>query len=203
MSEANAVLAAVSGRSSRSRKPPRPEPAARDSGLLFDVETTAAGRRLIARRDISAGTILFGENDWADDAERRAFVTLSEDELDAVPVERRATFTCYGYNTARHEITGTFALEAARHPTNFANHSCDPNSGYNGADHIVALRAIKAGDEIVMDYGTFSFSFDHAFTCGCGTAKCRGKVTRSDWPALVRGGLRLPAFMKDEAARVA
>jgi SET domain-containing protein len=157
---------------------------------------------LIARRDIAAGTILFGEDSWADEAERRAFVTLSEEEFAALTDERRNVFLRFAYNTGPHEITGTFTPEAARHPTNFSNHSCDPNSGYDGADHIVALKDIRADDEIVIDYGTFSFSFDHAFACRCGAKNCRGKVTRNDWPALVRAGLRLPSFMKDQAARV-
>ena len=129
-------------------------------------------------------------------------MTLSEDAFAALPQERRRVFLRYAYNTAPHAIAGTVTPDAVRHPTNFSNHSCDPNSGYDGADHIVALRAIKAGDEIVIDYGTFSFSFDHAFDCGCGAAKCRGRVTRADWPALVRAGLRLPRFMTHEVERV-
>ena len=27
---------------------------------------------------------------------------------------------------------------------------------------------ISAGEQIRMDYGTYSFSFDHDFTCRCG-----------------------------------
>ena len=48
---------------------------------------------------------------------------------------------------------------------NFMNHSCEPNLGYDGAGAILALRGISAGEEIRMDYGTYSFSFDHEFTC--------------------------------------
>lgn len=156
---------------------------------------TPGGRALIARQDIAPGTRLFGEDDWADEAERQAFVTLSTAELRALPPERRAAFLRYAYNTTPDAITGTFHPEAVRHPTNFLNHSCDPNAGYDGADAIVALRPIGRGEEIRMDYGTFSFSFDHAFACRCGAASCRGKVTAGDWPGLVKAGLRLPAFM--------
>jgi hypothetical protein len=52
-----------------------------------------------------------------------------------------------------------------------------------------------------MDYGTFSFSFDHEFNCTCGAWNCRGRVTRDDWRALVRAGLRLPDFMRALADR--
>jgi len=171
------------------RKPLLPE------SHLFEVRETPAGRSLIAGRDIAPGTRLFGEDDWADEAERANFTTLSEAEFKALTPERRAAFLRYGYNTAPDAITGSFHPEAVRHPTNFLNHSCDPNAGYDGTDAIVALRPIAAGEEIRMDYGTFSFSFDHEFACRCGASVCRGKVTASDWPRLVRAGLRLPAFM--------
>ena len=88
-----------------------------------------------------------------------------------------------------------------RHPVNFVNHSCDPNAGYDGNDHIVALTRILAGEQVRMDYGTYTFSFDHDFTCGCGASWCRKRVTRDDWRNLVRGGLRLPSFMRREASK--
>jgi SET domain-containing protein len=160
------------------------------------VRATPAGRSLIARQAIAPGTRLFGEDDWADEAERASFTTLSQTELQALTPERRAAFLRYGYNTAPDEITGSFNPEAVRHPTNFLNHSCDPNAGYDGTDAIVSLRPIAAGEEIRMDYGTFSFSFDHEFSCRCGAPSCRGRVTARDWPDLVRAGLRLPAFMR-------
>jgi hypothetical protein len=52
-----------------------------------------------------------------------------------------------------------------------------------------------------MDYGTFSFSFDHDFTCRCGAWLCRGRVRRDDWTELLRLGLRLPSFMRRQADR--
>ncbi len=171
------------------RKPPLPE------FHLFELRETQAGRCLIARRDVVPGTRLFGEDDWTDAVERASFTTLSAAALQALPPDRRAAFVCYGYNTAPDEVTGTFHPEAVRHPTNFVNHSCDPNVGYDGTDAIVALRPIAGGEELRMDYGTFSFSFDHEFVCRCGAPSCRGKVTAGDWPGLVRAGLRLPAFM--------
>jgi SET domain-containing protein len=167
------------------------------------VRPLASGKGLFASRPIAAGTVLFGEDDWVDEAERRSFVALTTSAFNALPPERRAVFLRYAYNTAADAITGTFDPEQVRHPTNFTNHSCDPNAGYDGAEAIVALRAIAAGEEIRMDYGTFSFSFDHAFACRCGAASCRGQVTANDWPALVRAGLRLPAFMQKAASTIA
>jgi SET domain-containing protein len=169
---------------------------------LYEVRTHAFGKGLFALRPIAAGTPLFGEDEWADEAERQSFITITTLEFNALPPGRREVFARFGYNTASDAITGTFHPDAVRHPTNFTNHCCDPNAGYDGADAIAALRPIAAGEEIRMDYGTFSFSFDHAFTCRCGAANCRGKVTANDWRRLVRAGLRLPAFMQKEAARI-
>jgi len=170
---------------------------------LYEVRTQAFGKGLFALRPIAAGTALFGEDEWADEAERQSFVTITTSEFNALPPGQRAIFARFAYNTTLDAITGTFRPDAVRHPTNFTNHCCDPNAGYDGADAIIALRPIAAGEEIRMDYGTFSFSFDHAFACRCGAANCRGKVTANDWPALVRAGLRLPAFMQREADRIA
>jgi len=183
---------------SENRKPPLPEPSAA-AEPPFEVRSTATGRCLIARRNISAGTPLFGEDDFADETERRSFRTLSQAQLRELSTVERAAFLRYAYNTAPDQITGAPDPETVRHPTNFLNHSCDPNAGYDGSEHIVALRTITAGEEIRMDYGTFSFSFDHEFACRCGAACCRGKVTANDWPDLVRSGLRLPGFMRERA----
>ena len=152
-------------------------------------------------RAIPRGTRLFGEDDWADEQERRSFSTLTVLQFNALAPEMRADFLRYAYNTGLEEVTGTFQSGTVRHPVNFINHSCEPNAGYDGTDGIVALTGISAGEEIRMDYGTFSFSFDHVFACRCGAWRCRGKIQRTDWTELVRAGLRLPSFMRREADR--
>jgi hypothetical protein len=179
-----------------------PPPAARPGAAMpFEVRPTVAGHGLFACRAIERGTPLFGEDDWADDAERRSFSTLSAQQLADLTPAMRAAFLRFAYNTSPERITGAFRPETVRHPVNFMNHSCDPNAGYDGADHIVALARIAAGDEIRMDYGTYSFSFDHDFTCACRAPWCRGKVTQNDWRELLRTGLRLPGFMGALAKR--
>jgi len=169
---------------------------------LFDVRDTKIGRGVFACQPIARGTPLFSEDDWVDETEARAFSVLTQAQLDNLSPALRSAFVRYGYNTALHQITGTFHPEAVRHPVNFINHSCDPNLGYDGRDAIIALHGISAGEEIRMDYGTYSFSFDHEFTCTCGAWGCRGRVRRDDWKSLVRTGLRLPGFMRAEADRI-
>jgi SET domain-containing protein len=178
--------------------PARP---AGETAPLFEVRATATGRGLFACRSIASGTPLFGEDDWTDEAERRSFSTLSAAQLENLAPPLRATFLRFAYNITPEQITGTFHPEAARHLSNFLNHSCDPNAGYDGADHIVALQRISPHEEIRIDYGTFSFSFDHHFQCACGASWCRGQVRRDDWRGLVRTGLRLPGFMRALADR--
>ena len=183
---------------SENRKRPLPESSA-SAEQPFEVRATETGRCLIARRNIATGTRLFGE-ETSPTRPSGAVSTLSERSCELAA--ERAAFVRYGYNTAPDQVTGALDPETVRHPTNFLNHSCDPNAGYDGSEYIVALRAIPAGEEIRMDYGTFSFSFDHEFSCRCGAVNCRGKVTANDWPDLVRAGLRLPAFMRERADRL-
>jgi hypothetical protein len=63
------------------------------------------------------------------------------------------------------------------------NHSCDPNVGFSGPIHLVALRDIEAGEQIFLDYATCVASDDGAFVmeCTCGSPKCRGTITGEDW----------------------
>jgi hypothetical protein len=169
---------------------------------LFEVRETQLGRGLFACQPIARGTPLFSEDDWVDETEARAFSVLPVAEFEKLSPPLRSAFIRYGYNTAPDQVTGTLRPEAVRHPVNFINHSCEPNLGYDGADTIIALRAISPGEEIRMDYGTYSFSFDHEFTCACGSWSCRGAVRRDDWKTLVRTGLRLPGFMRAEVDRI-
>lgn len=63
------------------------------------------------------------------------------------------------------------------------NHSCDPSVGFSGAIALVALRDIKKGEPITLDYATCVASNDDAFTlrCRCGASNCRGTITGQDW----------------------
>lgn len=59
------------------------------------------------------------------------------------------------------------------------NHSCEPNcANYfkNNAWTFVALRDIKAGEEITWDYQTYEceFSNNAELLCKCGSKKCKG-----------------------------
>jgi SET domain-containing protein len=178
-----------------------PVPPAGDAAPPYELRETVTGRGVFACRTIPSGATLFGEDDWADEAERKSFSNMTAAELQELAPAIRTIFLRFAYNNAPDQIIGTFHPERVRHPVNFINHSCEPNAGYDGANGISALRRITAGEEICMDYGTFSFSFDHEFKCSCGGWGCRGQVRRDDWRNLVRTGLRLPGFMRALADR--
>jgi len=68
----------------------------------------------------------------------------------------------------------------------FGNHSCDPNMWHVGPYEIATRRAIGAGEELTIDYGTHSGAPGFSMECSCGSPICRRVVSSSDWrqPAL-------------------
>ena len=66
-------------------------------------------------------------------------------------------------------------------PGDLLNHSCDPTCGLMGATLLVALRDIQPGEELSFDYATCDSADYDEFTCECGTQRCRGQDTGSDW----------------------
>lgn len=71
--------------------------------------------------------------------------------------------------------------EELKNVMNYVNHSCDPNVGLKGQLATVAIRDIKAGEELTGDYCiAYSNSF-FQFDCNCGKDMCRKQVTSQDW----------------------
>ncbi|MCZ2127232.1 MAG: SET domain-containing protein-lysine N-methyltransferase [Anaerolineales bacterium] len=70
---------------------------------------------------------------------------------------------------------------AEKEPNDCFNHSCDPNLGFSGQVGLVAMRDVKAGEELTFDYATSDGSAYDEFECRCGAKNCRGKVTGADW----------------------
>lgn len=63
-------------------------------------------------------------------------------------------------------------------PYKFINHSCNPNVGIKGRVTVMALRDIKEGDELTIDYSTIEGDTRWEMECLCGEKNCR-KVIRS------------------------
>lgn len=129
--------------------------------------TAIAGYGIYATCDIPAGEIIFkGEGRSQRIITRRA-VQENWSEADQLIFRR------YAYPLSRELF-----LLWDDNPSEWApqNHSCQPNTGYNGLD-VVALRGIRSGEELTLDYATFLDENMEPFDCQCGTSVCRGKIT--------------------------
>jgi hypothetical protein len=62
----------------------------------------------------------------------------------------------------------------------FLNHSCAPNVGIQGQILFVAMRNIRAGEELTIDYAMFGGD-PKPMRCDCKAAACRGVITSGDW----------------------
>ena len=78
-------------------------------------------------------------------------------------------------------IDGAQGGNATRH----INHACEPNveaiESYDAAGELIvtihAIRAIRAGEELFLDYALDVYGEDPAcYPCRCGTAGCRGSL---------------------------
>ncbi len=68
-----------------------------------------------------------------------------------------------------------------KEPNDCFNHSCEPNLGFFGQIGLVAMRDIKAGEELMFDYAMSDGGPYDEFECYCGSSSCRGTVTGNDW----------------------
>ena len=66
-------------------------------------------------------------------------------------------------------------------PSDYVNHSCEPNAGFSGQIALVAMRDIEAGEEVCFDYAMCDGSPYDEFICSCGAENCRGNITGEDW----------------------
>lgn len=66
-------------------------------------------------------------------------------------------------------------------PSDWINHSCDPNCGFRDEVTLIAMKDIEEGEETTFDYAMAdSVEYDE-FTCECGAGNCRRAVRSTDW----------------------
>lgn len=63
-------------------------------------------------------------------------------------------------------------------PFRYINHSCNPNAAIMGTKTLVALRDIKSGEELTIDYSMTDADPYWSIECECGEKNCR-KVIRA------------------------
>jgi SET domain-containing protein len=86
-------------------------------------------------------------------------------------------------------VSSRTVIDATRegNATRFINHRCDPNCEpqiRRGRVFIVAIRAIRAGDELGFEYNIGREdddppNVDEIYACRCGARRCRGTIL---WP---------------------
>ncbi|MCE9623302.1 MAG: SET domain-containing protein-lysine N-methyltransferase [Actinomycetia bacterium] len=99
---------------------------------------------------------------------------LTREEFDLLPVHQQVRSIQIDENLF---LSGATDPE----PSDFINHSCEPNCGMSGNTVVVALRDIQVGEQLTYDYAMSNGSDYDEFECACGAAACRGKVTGHDW----------------------
>ena len=72
-------------------------------------------------------------------------------------------------------------------PVNWApqNHSCTPNTAYDGLN-VIAIRDIREGEELTVDYALFIDESMEPFACQCGSENCREMVFGNKENAIAR-----------------
>lgn len=129
--------------------------------------TAIAGYGIYATCDIARGDIIFKGEGRSQRIITRRSVADNWNEADQLIFRR------YAYPLSRELF-----LLWDDNPAEWApqNHSCQPNTAYNGLD-VVALRAIRLGEELTLDYATFLDENMEPFDCQCNTPDCRGKIS--------------------------
>jgi hypothetical protein len=125
------------------------------------------GFGIYAVRDIHAGEVVFHGEERA-----HRLVTLSHVERYWPPAQVEV-FRRYALPTG-----GDVRILWDEDPNQWSpqNHSCDPNTAYCGLN-LLAVRDIRAGEELTLDYAACCDETMAAFQCRCGSPLCRGQIT--------------------------
>lgn len=86
----------------------------------------------------------------------------------------------WGYPIADGFVLGPRTKRETESVMMFLNHSCAPNVGIQGQILFVAMRDVRPGEELTIDYAMFGGD-PRPMRCGCGAAGCRGVITAADW----------------------
>jgi SET domain len=129
---------------------------------LHPAFSAVAGTGIVALRDIRLGTVVWGPCpgchvwDMAQLLTTAPAVTHWLDE--------------YGYRLA----DGRLILPCKG--AHLLNHSCEPSVLDFGLAVGIAVRNVKAGEEVTIDYRTFRHDLSWEFACSCGAPTCAGTV---------------------------
>ncbi len=122
----------------------------------FEIKKSRWGQGSFAVRDISEGELIV---DWSDG---RGQVYECEKASDLPEVSKDHAIQFEEHKWIDHPDGRNI------------NHSCTPNCGWRGRFQLVAMRNIKEGEELFVDYDTMEDSdWVMPSECKCGTPRCR------------------------------
>lgn len=151
---------------------------------LKDHPVKVIGKGLFAGQDMKKGDLV-----WRSNGIECVFHSL--DEINAADEKTKGFYLHYGYQTDEAEFSVPPSLEFLQQlqdVSSYMNHSCDPTVEIVDYDLWVTRRDVKKGEELTYDYAMSEVAFSRLPVCACGTAVCRGKVTKDDY--------RLPELRK-------
>jgi D-alanine-D-alanine ligase len=128
------------------------------------------GYGLVALRDLAAGTVVQA-------GEERAHFLVSRGHVErAWDAQKRRWFREYAW-----PLTDDVHVMWSDRAEDWQpiNHSCDPNSWLEGLA-LVTRRAVRAGEPVTVDYGTFCGPAMEPFPCDCQSPECRGTIRAED-----------------------
>ncbi|HEY7370767.1 MAG TPA: SET domain-containing protein-lysine N-methyltransferase [Polyangia bacterium] len=97
-----------------------------------------------------------------------------------LPRRQRKPAGYWGYPISDGFVLGPLTRRETESVMMFLNHSCAPNVGIRGQILFVAMRAIRPGEELTIDYAMFGGD-PKPMRCGCQADDCRGLITALDW----------------------
>jgi D-ala D-ala ligase C-terminus/SET domain len=126
-----------------------------------------AGYGIYATQEISANDLIFKGEELAQRIVTRRHVEKNWN------VKEKEIFSKYAY-----PLSNEVYLLWDDNPSGWApqNHSCNANTGYSGLN-VVALRDIKKGEELTLNYASFLDETMEPFNCQCGAPNCSGLIT--------------------------
>jgi D-alanine-D-alanine ligase len=126
-----------------------------------------AGYGLYATGEITQGEVIFEGEGKSQRIITKKFVEKHWNDAD------KEAFMRYAY-----PLSGDVYILWDNDPSEWApqNHSCDPNTGYQGLN-VVALKKINKFEELTLDYANFLDDSMMPFQCHCGSPECRGRIT--------------------------
>ncbi len=129
-------------------------------------ESKKGGKGLFAKKDINKEEVVFIKSGHILDGKQTKNFA---EELGDYYLQIHDDF--YISPTTKDEVLSTAI---------FINHSCEPNVGPDGQITFIALRDIKAGEELCYDYA-MTTAHPYELKCHCGSKRCRKTITGNDW----------------------